>query len=86
MEQSCEFLHAIFKRKREITARKFPNKIGTSPKVMKNIRRLEFYLILIFIDHYRSGGGPVRGSNPDGPGMGPTHPHIYWVAGFVTRR
>ena len=76
MEQTCEFLDAVFIRKREITARKFPNKVGTSSKVMKYTRRLGFYLILIFTDRYRSGGGPVRGSNPDGPGMGSAQLHI----------
>jgi hypothetical protein len=86
MKQSCEFLHAVFKRKREITVRKFPNKVETSSEVIKYKRRLEFDVILIFIDHYRSGGDPIRGSSPDGPGMGPTQPHIQWVAGFIPRR
>jgi hypothetical protein len=85
-KQSCEFLHAVFKRKREITVRKFPNKVGTTSDVIKYNRRLEFDVILIFIDHYRSGSGPVRGSSPDGPGMWPTQPHIQWVAGFISRR
>jgi hypothetical protein len=39
MSQSCEFLHAIFEIKREITARKFPKKVGNSTKVIKYTRR-----------------------------------------------
>jgi len=34
-KQSREFLHAIFKRKSDITARKFPKKLRTSSKVKK---------------------------------------------------